>query len=112
MSDSETVGVILGGIAGGVIGNKFGKGMPTALGVVIGAAVGSNVGRSFDEASRQRDGAATHEALDTGEVGESVTRENLGNANSAATVTIKGREELSCGTAFRDDNGDWKPVSS
>ena len=112
MSNSETVGVILGGIAGGVIGNKFGKEVPTVLGAVVGAIVGSNIGRSFDETSRQRASAATHEALDTGDVGESVTWENPGNADSAATVAIEGREEPSCGTACRDDNGDWKPVSS
>lgn len=139
MSENETAGTILGGVAGGVIGNQFGKGSgkaaATALGAVIGATVGRNVGRSLDETSRQRAGAAAHEALDTAEVGESITWENPGNADGAAygsatvtrqgadregrtcrefqqTVTIGGREEQSYGTACRDDNGDWQIVSS
>lgn len=139
MSENETAGTILGGVAGGVIGNQFGKGSgkaaATALGAVIGATVGRNVGRSLDETSRQRAGAAAHEALDTAEVGESITWENPGNAGGAAygsatvtrqgadregrtcrefqqTVTIGGREEQSYGTACRDDNGDWQIVSS
>lgn len=139
MSENETAGTILGGVAGAVVGTQFGDGTgktaATALGAVIGATVGRNIGRSLDETSRQRAGAAAHEALDTAEVGESITWENPGNAAGPAygaatvtrqgsdregrtcrefqqTVTIGGREEQSYGTACRDDNGDWKIVSS
>ena len=131
MSQNEAVGAILGGVAGGVIGNQFGKTAATVLGAVIGAAVGRNIGRSFDETSPDRAGEAIHEAPDTAEVGESVTWENPGNADGPATVTrqeadregrtsrefpqtvtIEGREEQSCGTACRNDSGDWQTVSS
>ena len=64
-------------------------------------------------------------------VGESISWENPGNAGGAAavtrqgadsegrtcrefqqTVTIGGREEQSYGTAYRDEVGDWKLVST
>ena len=139
MSENETAGTILGGVAGAVVGNKFGKGSgktaATALGAVIGATVGRNIGQSLDATSRQRAGAAAEQALETADVGESITWENLSNEGGPAhgsatvtrqgadsegrtcrefqqTVTIAGREEQSYGTACRDDNGNWKIVSS
>ena len=139
MSENETAGTILGGVAGAVVGNQFGKGSgntaATALGAVIGAAVGRNIGQSLDATSRQRAGAAAERALETADVGESITWENPSNeggpAYGSATVTrqgadsegrtcrefqqtviIGGREEQSYGTACRDGNGDWKIVSS
>ena len=140
MGDQETAGTILGGIAGAVVGNKFGKGggntAATAVGAVIGATVGRNIGKSLDETSRQRAGAATQQALDTTAVGDPpIIWENPDNAGGPAdgattitrqgadsegrtcrefqqTVTIGGRQEQSYGTACRDENGDWKIVST
>ncbi len=139
MSENETAGTIIGGVAGAVVGNRFGKGSgrtaATALGAVIGATAGRNVGRSLDTTSRQRAGAAAHEALETADVGEPIRWENPDNVDGPAygsatvtrqgadsegrtcrefqqTVIIGGREEQSYGTACRDDNGDWKIVSS
>ena len=139
MSENETAGTIIGGVAGAVVGNQFGKGSgktaATALGAIIGATVGRNVGKSLDATSRQRAGAATEQALETADVGESITWENPTNeggpAQGSATITrqgadsdgrtcrefqqtviIGGREEQSYGTACRDENGDWKIVSA
>ena len=139
MGQNETAGSIIGGVTGAVVGNQFGSGdgktAATALGAVIGAMVGGNVGRSLDATSRQRAGAAAEHALDTADVGESITWENPDNAGGPAygsatvtrqgatsdgrtcrefqqTVIIGGREEQSYGTACRDDNGDWKIVTS
>ena len=139
MSENETAGTVIGGVAGAVVGNKFGGGSgktaATALGAVIGAAVGRNIGQSLDETSRQRAGAATYEALETAEIDEPIAWENPDNsggpARGSATVTrhgatadgrtcrefqqtviIGGREEQSYGTACRDENGDWKIVTT
>ena len=139
MSENETAGTVIGGVAGAVVGNKFGKGSgktaATALGAVIGANVGRSIGKSLDETSRRQAGSATQEALNTASVGESITWENPANeggpAHGSATVTrqgtdgagrtcrefqqtvsVGGRQEQSYGTACRDDNGDWKIVSS
>ena len=139
MGENETAGSILGGVAGAVVGNQFGSGdgktAATALGAVIGAMVGGNVGRSLDATSRQRAGAAAERALDTADVGESIIWDNPDNAGGPAhgsatvtrqgadtqgrtcrefqqTVIIGGREEQSYGTACRDENGDWKIVTS
>ena len=139
MGDNEAAGTIIGGVAGAVVGNKFGRGSgktaATALGAVIGSTVGRNIGRSLDENSRRRAGAATHQALETAAVGESITWENPDNSGGPAygsatvtrqgadregrtcrefqqTVTIGGRQEQSYGTACRDENGDWKIISS
>ena len=107
----------------------------TALGAVIGATVGRNIGRHLDEISRQRAGAATHEALETADVGESITWANPDNAggpaHGSATVTREGadsegricrefqqtvivgvREDQSFKVACRDENGAWQIVSS
>ena len=140
MGDHEAAGAILGGVAGAVVGNKFGKGSgktaATALGAVIGSTVGRNIGQSLDETSRQRAGAATHQALETAAIGDPpIIWENPANTGGPAegstiitrqgadsegrtcrefqqTVTIGGRQEQSYGTACRDANGDWKIVSS
>ena len=139
MGQNETAGSIIGGVAGAVVGNQFGSGdgktAATALGAVIGAMVGGNVGRSLDATSRQRAGAAAERALETADVGESITWENPDNSGGPAygsatvtrqgadgagrtcrefqqTVIIGGREEQSYGTACRDENGDWKIVTS
>ena len=139
MGENEAAGSILGGVAGAVVGNQFGKGdgktAATALGAVVGAMVGGNIGRSLDATSRQRAGAAAEHALETADVGEAITWENPNNAGGPAygsatvtrqgadsegrtcrefqqTVIIGGREEQSYGTACRDDNGDWKIVTS
>ena len=139
MSQNETAGTVIGGVAGAVVGNQFGKGTgktaATALGAIIGATVGRNIGQSLDETSRQRAGVATQQALDTADVGESITWENPANSGGPAqgtatvtrqgadregracrefqqTVTIGGRQEQSYGTACRDENGDWQVISS
>ena len=140
VGDNEAAGTLLGGIAGAVVGNQFGDGegrtAATALGAVIGAMVGGNIGKSLDETSRERAGAATHRALDTASIGESITWENPDNSGGPPaygtstvtrqgadsegrtcrefqqTVTIGGRQEQSYGTACRDANGDWKLVTS
>ena len=139
VGDNEAAGTLLGGIAGAVVGNQFGDGegrtAATALGAVIGAMVGGNVGKSLDETSRKRAGAATHQALETASIGETITWENPDNSAGPAygtskvtrqgadsegrtcrefqqTVTIGGRQEQSYGTACRDANGDWKLVTS
>ena len=139
MSENETAGTIIGGVAGAVVGNTFGKGSgrhaATALGAVIGATVGRNIGRSLDETSRLRAGEATEQALETADIGESITWENPANEGGPAhgtatvtrqgadregrtcrefqqTVTIGGRQEQSYGTACRDENGDWEIVSA
>ena len=139
MGENETAGSIIGGVAGAVVGNQFGSGdgktAATAVGAIIGAMVGGNIGRSLDETSLQRAGAAAEQALETADIGESITWDNPDNAGGPAhgsatvtrqgadsegrtcrefqqTVIIGGREEQSYGTACRDDNGDWKIVSS
>lgn len=139
ISQNETTGTLLGGAAGAVVGSQFGKGSgknaATAIGAVLGATVGREIGASLDETSRHRAGEATHRALEAADVGAGITWENPANTGTSAkgatvitrqgtdpqgrtcrefqqTVTIGGEEVQSYGTACRDDNGDWKLVSS
>ena len=139
MSQNETTGTLVGGAAGAVIGSQFGKGSgknaATAIGAILGATVGREIGASLDETSRRRAGEATHRALETADVGAGITWDNPANTGAPArgstvitrqgadqqgrtcrefqqTVTIGGEEVRSYGTACRDDNGDWKLVSS
>ena len=139
MSQNETTGTLVGGAAGAVIGSQFGKGggktAATAIGMVLGATVGREIGASLDETCRRQAGEATHRALETADVGAGTTWDNPVNAGAPAkgstvitrqgadqqgrtcrefqqTVTIGGEEVQSYGTACRDDNRDWKLVSS
>ena len=139
MSQNETTGTLLGGAAGAVLGSQFGKGdgrtAATAIGAIIGASVGREIGASLDETSRRQAAQTTYQALETADVGAGITWDNPANAGEPAkgstvitrqgadeqgrtcrefqqTVTIGGKEVQSYGTACRDDNGDWKLISS
>ena len=138
MTQNESTGTLIGGAAGAVLGNQFGKGggrtAATAIGAILGATVGREIGASLDDNSRHQAVETTHQALETADVGSSISWDNPANTGAPAqgstlitrqgadqqgrtcrefqqTVTIGGKEVQSYGTACRDDNGDWELVS-
>lgn len=132
----EVLGTVGGAVAGGVIGNKIGDGsgqkFAIAIGAMAGGLAGNWIGRNVDENTRRKQAEATIESLDRNEAitwsspqdsGDPVHGEVLPTRTGQTddgrtcrefqqTVTIGGREEQSYGTACRDENGDWKIVSS
>jgi surface antigen len=130
----QGVGTVAGAVAGGVIGNQFGSGsgkaVATTLGVIAGGVIGSEIGRSLDAQDRRRAANAEYEALENSRIGSPVVWQNPDNGNYGEvtptrtyqrnnlqcreythTIYIDGRPETARGTACRQPDGSWRPVS-
>ena len=130
----ETVGGIAGGVTGGLIGNQFGKGtgkfLATGAGALIGALIGSEIGKQLDEKDRAISAEAEYEALDHGQPGTAREWSNAASGHSGSVtpgptysvndyncrdyvhkVLINGRTETIRGTACKQPDGSWRPLS-
>lgn len=131
---NQTLGTIAGAVAGGVIGNQIGSGrgqaVATTLGVIAGGLIGSKIGQSLDEADQRRAVDAEYRALeysksgspvvwrnpDRNVYGEVVPGETYQNAGRNCreythTIYIDGQPQVAKGTACRNPDGTWQPVS-
>ncbi|WP_026380595.1 glycine zipper 2TM domain-containing protein [Afifella pfennigii] len=134
MGGREVIGTAGGALAGGIIGSQFGSGSgqvaATAIGALAGGLIGNRVGASLDEQARQQALAAEYRALEYGQPGRPVEwRATSGNyygeivpgqvyqVNSvdcrdyAHTIYIDGTPQVARGTACRQADGTWRPVS-
>jgi surface antigen len=132
--NKQGIGALTGAVAGGILGNQVGSGggqiAATAVGALVGGLIGSEIGRSLDEADEQRLYEAQYYALeegrsgvrtewdnpDTGHYGYVVpgpayTVNQLNCRDYTHTVYIDGRPETLRGTACREPDGTWQPVS-
>jgi surface antigen len=131
----EVGGTAAGAVAGGLIGNAIGGSAGnrlagTLIGATVGGLVGNRIGAALDDEDRRRAYAAQMQALETGPSGAPVAWRNpdsgrYGNivpgpayqANGATcrqythTVYIDGRPQTQRGTACRNPDGSWTPVS-
>jgi surface antigen len=132
----QNTGAVTGAVAGGLLGAALGgRGAGSRLaGAVVGAAagglLGSAIGASLDEQDRQRAYAAEMDALESGAPGAPVgwrsdhtgyygtvvpgpyyVRGGLRCREYSHTIYIRGRPELARGTACRNPDGSWTPVS-
>jgi surface antigen len=121
---NQNAGAVGGAVAGGVLGAVLGgRGAGSRL---AGAAIGA----SMDEQDRQRAYAAEMQALETGAPGAPVgwrsdhtayygtivpgpyyERRGLRCREYSHTIYVNGRPELARGTACRNLDGTWTPVS-
>jgi surface antigen len=133
---NQNAGAVAGAVAGGALGAVLGgRGAGSRLaGAAIGAAagglLGSAIGASLDEQDRQRAYAAEMQALESGAPGAPVgwrsdhtayygtivpgpyyQRGGLRCREYSHTIYINGRPELARGTACRNPDGTWTPVS-
>ena len=127
-------GAVAGGATGALIGSQFGSGSgkvaATALGAVVGTMVGSEIGRQLDEADQRAFYDAQYKALEYGNPGAPVAWRNPNsghygdvvpgpgykvNASSCrdytSTIYIGGQPQVARGTACRQPDGTWTPVT-
>jgi surface antigen len=120
-------GGFFGNLIGGSAGNRFAG---TVLGAALGGFLGNRIGAALDDEDRRRAYAAQMQALETGPSGAPVAWRNpdsgrYGNVvpgpaseiNGAScrqythTVYIDGQPQIQRGTACRNPDGTWTPVS-
>jgi surface antigen len=131
----ENTGTLLGAITGAAIGSQFGgnTGSRVAAGVAgaaIGGLIGNQIGASLDDQDRERAYEAQMQALESGRSGAPVTWRNPDNSRYGTvvpgpsyqqagntcraythTVYIDGRPQSARGTACRNPDGSWNPIS-
>ena len=130
----ENAGTFTGALAGGLIGAQFGKGegriVAATIGALAGGLIGANIGRSLDEADRQAALEAEYRALEDGPSGRAVAWDNpdsghrgevipgpayevnsLNCRDYAHTIFVDGQTETLRGTACRQPDGTWRPVT-
>ncbi|MEM9329975.1 MAG: glycine zipper 2TM domain-containing protein [Pseudomonadota bacterium] len=132
-ASNENIGRVTGAVAGGVIGNQFGGGTgriaATALGALAGGVIGGRIGRSLDQNSRQAALQAEYNALERGAPGQPVRWQGnngtygqvvpqqtyqVGSQNCRRythTIFIDGSPQQATGTACRNPDGTWTPLS-
>jgi surface antigen len=131
----ENTGTLLGGLAGAAIGSQFGGGTGghiagALIGATAGALIGNRIGASLDDEDKRRAYAAEMEALERGPSGAPVGWRNPDSGRYGSvvpgpayaqngrhcrayteTIYIEGRPETARGTACRNPDGTWTPLS-
>ena len=133
--DGELLGTLIGAAVGGLVGSQIGGGtgnkVAIGAGVVAGGFLGNQVGKSMDCQDQQYHYDTTQNALETKKVGTASTWKNPDTGHSGEItptrtystaegqpcrdfkqiIYIDGEEEEINGTACRQDDGSWKPIS-
>jgi len=131
----EILGTLAGAAIGGLIGSQIGSGTGNSVaigaGVVAGGFLGNKMGQSMDCQDQQSHYDTTQNALETKPVGQSATWTNPDTGHSGEitptrtytasdgtpcreftqTIYVDGEYEQIQGTACRQPDGSWKPVS-
>jgi len=132
---NENTGTLLGALGGAAIGSQFGGGTSghvagALIGAGLGALVGNRIGAALDEEDQRRAYAAQEDALDRGEPGVATSWDNprsgrhgtivpgptyVDNGRNCRsythTIYIDGKPETARGTACRNPDGSWTPLS-
>jgi surface antigen len=131
----ENTGTLVGGLTGALIGSQIGGSTRSRVaaavaGGLIGAMVGNRIGAAMDDEDKQRAYAAQIEALEQGPPGAPVAWRNPDSGRYGSivpgpaydsqglkcrqythTIYIDGRPQTARGTACRNPDGSWVPVS-
>jgi surface antigen len=131
----ENTGTLLGGLSGAAIGSQFGGGVGghvagALIGATAGALIGNRIGAALDDEDKRRAYAAEMEALERGPSGAPVgwrnpdsgrygsvvpgpayVREGRNCRAYTETIYIEGRPQTARGTACRNPDGIWTPLS-
>lgn len=124
------VGAALGGLVGSQIGGGTGNKVAIGAGVLAGGFLGNSVGKSMDCQDQQYHYDTTQNALESQKVGQSSSWTNPDTGHSGditptrtytseghpcrdftQTINVNGEKEEIKGTACRQDDGSWKPIS-
>jgi surface antigen len=131
----ENTGTLLGALGGAAIGSAFGGGVGghlagAAIGAGVGALIGNRIGAALDDEDKRRAYAAEMEALESGPSGAPVGWRNPDSGRYGSvvpgpayvdngrncrayteTIYIDGRPQTARGTACRNPDGSWTPLS-
>jgi len=131
----ENTGTLLGGLAGAAVGSQFGGGVGghvagAIIGAGLGALIGNRIGAAMDDEDKQRAYAAQMQALNDGSPGAPVSWRNPDSGRYGTvvpgpyydeagrhcrsythTVYIDGSPQTARGTACRNPDGTWAPLS-
>ena len=131
----EDNGTVVGGVAGALIGSQFGGGTGghiagALVGAGLGALIGNRMGAAMDDRDRERAYAAQMAALNEGAPGAPVSWRNADSGRYGSvvpgpayvdggrscrsythTIYIDGQPQTARGTACRNPDGSWTPLS-
>lgn len=130
----QGIGAVAGAVAGGILGNQVGEGegkaVATTIGIIAGGLIGASIGKSLDDADRRAAYEAEYRALEYGRSGAPTGWRNPDSGHHGEvtpgpayrvnrldcrdythTIYIDGRPETARGTACRQEDGTWRPVS-
>jgi surface antigen len=131
----ENTGTLLGALGGAAIGSQFGGGVGghlagAAVGAGLGALIGNRIGAAMDDEDRERAYAAQMSALNEGTPGTAISWRNPDSGRYGTvvpgpyyeaqgrrcrsythTIYIDGRPETARGTACRNPDNTWTPLS-
>ena len=132
-ASNQTIGQATGAVAGGLLGNQVGGGSgrvaATIFGALAGGVIGGSIGRGLDERSANAALAAEYNALESGSAGQPVAWQGsngtygqvvpqqpyqVGSQNCRRythTIYIDGTPQEASGTACRNPDGTWRPLS-
>ena len=133
---NQNTGAVAGALTGGALGAILGgRGTGSriagaAVGAAAGGLLGSAIGASLDEQDRQMAYAAEMQALESGAPGAPIgwrsdhseyygtivpgpyySRAGARCREYSHTIYVRGRPEIARGTACRNPDGSWTPVS-
>ncbi len=134
-SGGEIFGTLAGAALGGLVGSQLGSGtgnkVAIGAGVVAGGFLGNRIGKAMSCQDQQQHYATTQDALETQKTGQTSTWTNPDTGHSGEitptktytstdgvpcrdftqTLYVDGEFEEIQGTACRQPDGSWKPVS-
>jgi len=131
----ENTGTLLGALGGAAIGSAFGGGASghiagALIGAGAGALIGNRIGAALDDEDKKRAYEAEMNALENGPSGAPVGWRNPDSGRYGSvvpgpayvesgrncrayteTIYIDGRPQTARGTACRNPDGTWTPLS-
>jgi len=131
----ENTGALMGALGGAAIGSQFGGGTSghvagALIGAGVGALLGNRIGAAMDDDDKRRAYAAQIDALDDGAPGAPVSWRNPDSGRYGTvvpgpyyqrgaqrcrsythTIYIDGKPQTARGTACRNDDGTWTPLT-
>jgi surface antigen len=131
----ENTGTLVGALGGAAIGSQFGGGAGghvagALIGAGVGALIGNRIGNALDEKDKRLAYEAEMNALDRGQSGAPVSWRNPDSGRYGSvvpgpayvdagrncrayteTIYIDGRPQTARGTACRNPDGSWTPLS-
>ncbi len=133
-TSKQDMGTVSGALIGGAIGSGIGKGsgqvLATAIGALAGGVIGNAIGAELDQKDRREALNAEYQALEYTPAGSAVKWRNQASGHYGSvtpektygvgeqncrqythTIYIGGQAKTARGTACKEQDGTWRPVT-